>query len=212
MRVYRESFDSSHVGEVHGNWTELGARFRKDSQRHLHVVCRCGKCGSNSVVRACTLGSKSSSCRNCATRIHGQHGSREYRIWESMKGRCLRKTDTRFDDYGGRGIQICERWMSFQNFYADMGPRPSSRHSIDRIDVNGHYEPGNCRWATRKQQQRNMRSNRLFTINEQTLCLAEWCEKYGTTPRRVESRLRRGWDIERALTAPIHSRLRRISA
>ncbi len=89
---------------------------------------------------------------------HGMHGTPEYRSWQGAKQRCLNPSDDHYANYGGRGIQICERWRdSFLSFYEDMGPRPSILHSIDRIDVNGNYEPSNCRWATASEQQRNKR-------------------------------------------------------
>lgn len=89
---------------------------------------------------------------------HGGVGTPEYRIWTHMKGRCLNETDARYADYGGRGIIVCDRWVeSFAAFLADMGPRPSKSHSIDRIDNDGGYEPSNCRWATDQEQSLNKR-------------------------------------------------------
>ncbi len=107
--------------------------------------------------------------------------------------------------YGGRGISVCERWtLSLQSFMDDMGPAPSPKHSVDRYpDKNGNYEPGNCRWATPKQQARNRRSNRFIEYNGQTKSLAEWCEELGMTYDVVIQRiLKLGWSVERAFTEP----------
>jgi hypothetical protein len=89
--------------------------------------------------------------------IHGMTGTPEHRAWLDMRKRCVNPRNKKFKHYGGRGIRVCERWDSFANFYADLGPRPSPLHSLDRIDNDGNYESGNCRWATRSEQRRNQR-------------------------------------------------------
>jgi hypothetical protein len=91
-------------------------------------------------------------------RRHGMSDRAEHRIWMLMLGRCSVVTNPDYRLYGGRGIQVCGRWHVFEHFFADMGPRPTAQHSIDRINVNGDYEPGNCRWATAKEQRRNCRN------------------------------------------------------
>jgi len=119
-----------------------------------------------------------------------------------MKKRC-RGPHRSFHLYGGRGVTVCSRWESFENFLADMGPRPSPKHSIDRIDSGGNYEPGNCRWATRAEQSRNTRRNVLLTFGGQTMCLEDWASQRKMRPHVLGSRIRRGWSIERALTVPV---------
>lgn len=123
-----------------------------------------------------------------------QHrGSPEYRVWRNMRDRCLNPNDTAYPEYGGRGIRICERWSSFQAFLADMGPRPSLRHSIEREDVHGNYEPGNCRWAIQKEQMRNTRRSRYVTYRGKIMTVSEAVERSGTPYGRAMYRLQHGW-------------------
>jgi hypothetical protein len=135
---------------------------------------------------------------------HGGYGTPEYSVWSAMRARCLNPAHSNYRHYGGRGIQVCERWESFANFLADMGPRPSLRHSIERTDSNGNYEPGNCRWATPAEQARNKSTNRFFTLNGETMCLTDWAKRLGVSPDCLAARLRRGTPPELALTEAPH--------
>jgi hypothetical protein len=120
-----------------------------------------------------------------------------------MKSRCFNPNHTAFRYYGGRGITVCERWRdSYENFLADVGPRPSDKHSLDREDNDGHYEPGNVRWALPKEQARNERSNRHVTIGPETKTLAEWLERFGIARKTFYTRLAQGWSEVEALTTP----------
>lgn len=136
----------------------------------------------------------------------GMHPA-EYRTWIAMKNRCTNPNVPSYHRYGGRGITICDRWVhSFQNFFADMGERPSAEHSIDRINNDGDYEPSNCRWATREEQQWNISTNHLVTINGETKPVAEWCASMGISHNAVRTRLWRGMDPKEALTKPFRVR------
>lgn len=118
-----------------------------------------------------------------------------------MIGRCRNPTDKAYRNYGARGITVCQKWIdSFFAFLADVGSRPSGSHSIDRIDNNGNYEPGNCRWATFKQQQRNRSDNRLLTAFGKTMCVADWADESGLTAGLINCRLRYGWSHEEAVS------------
>lgn len=138
--------------------------------------------------------------------VRNGKASAEYRSWQGMRDRCGLEDHPAYENYGGRGIKVCARWQHFSNFIADMGRRPSSEHQIDRIDNDGDYEPGNCRWATRVQQARNMRSNVMVTMNGVTKCVAEWAGDLNVPAQTIYARLRNGFTAERALYSGKHSR------
>lgn len=118
-----------------------------------------------------------------------------------MKNRCYYNKYPRYGDYGGRGIKVCDEWRDdFMNFYNwSMNNNYNDNLTIDRIDVDGDYEPLNCRWVTSKENGRNKRNNKNYTINGETHCLSEWCEILGLNYRTVQGRLRLNWSIEKAL-------------
>lgn len=124
----------------------------------------------------------------------------EYKVWINIKDRCQRVGANGYANYGGRGITICPQWdKSFTSFLKDVGQRPSPRHEIERIDNNGNYEPGNCRWATHQEQSNNRRSNRFFTIGDETKTLKQWSDERGLKYKSVHARIQRGISIEDAL-------------
>lgn len=132
----------------------------------------------------------------------------EYSVWCGMKQRCLNENAHHFCHYGGRGITIAPEWVdSFWRFLADIGPRPGKEFTLDRIDNDGNYEPGNCRWVKRKTQNRNSRSNRLLTFNGKTQSMSAWAEEVGISYGTLKSRFRAGWTVERALTYGHYKRL-----
>lgn len=129
----------------------------------------------------------------------------EYATWRRMKTRCYNPRFEGFQNYGGRGIKVCDRWRnSFANFIADMGPKPSPKHSIDRIDNDGNYTPTNCRWATRELQSNNRQVNHYLTHNGKTRGISAWARDLGCSPNAITMRLARGWSDEMALTIPIN--------
>lgn len=126
----------------------------------------------------------------------------EYKVWQWIRHRCNTPTATGYHRYGGRGIRVCQRWDAFPNFLADMGKRPTPKHQIDRIDVNGHYEPANCRWVTKEEQMRNTRVTRFLTLGERTLSVAGWAEELGISAHTIRVRLHRGKSPAEALRIP----------
>jgi len=178
--------------------------------------CSCD-CGRDTVVSTGELNRKSdgrrSGVKSCgclqpdvAAVTHTRHGctrngaSAEYQAWLDMKARCSNQNAQEWDRYGARGIKVCDQWRhSFEAFIADVGPRPSPDHSIDRIDTNGNYEPGNCRWATRKEQQRNRRCTTFVVFDGERLPLAELAERVGISRHSLKGRMRKGIGIEAAV-------------
>jgi hypothetical protein len=124
-----------------------------------------------------------------------------------MKQRCYNPNNAQYHDYGGRGITMCAKWLSFENFLADMGERPDGT-SIERKDNNIGYYPDNCRWATKSERQRNRRTNVRLTLGNTTMILVDWAAKLDITPHALIGRLRR-WPLEKALTTPAMNRGRR---
>lgn len=186
------------------------ASYRGHRGRDIYWNCRC-VCGKEYAVRADVVTKPGKSC-GCITRqkiiaacrSHGMEGSPEYRSWSQAKCRCCNPRNHAYASYGGRGIKMCERWRnSFEDFLADMGPRPSLDYSLDRYPNNdGDYEPGNCRWATRSQQQTNRRNTRFITRDGVTLPLAEWARRVGLSASVIHARISHGWTAERALATP----------
>lgn len=133
-------------------------------------------------------------------KTHQKYGTRAYWAWANMKSRCFNPNNIRFHRYGERGITVCDRWMSFESFYADMGDCPPGM-TLDRIDNDGNYEPGNCRWATVREQSQKTSRIRFLTFNGETLSLAEWARRLGIRANTLTMRLNTyGWPLEKALT------------
>jgi len=170
--------------------------------------CRC-ICGKLTTVVGSHLASGNTVSCGCLSReantTHGmsRNGTPEYRIWTCMIARCSNREGKGHHNYGGRGIKVCERWLKFENFYKDMGPRPSPKHSIDRVNNDGDYEPSNCRWATKIEQDTNRRTNRNVTYKGRTQCITFWARELGIHPMTLMYRLDRGWTAERTLTTPV---------
>jgi hypothetical protein len=170
--------------------------------------CRCD-CGQETRVRSVHLTSRRIKSCGCLFRdtpnhtTHGRSKTAEYRCWAHILSRCLNPNVKEYARYGGRGITVCDQWLTdFPAFLADMGPRPSSAHSIDRIDNDGNYEPGNCRWAMRTVQSRNRSTNTQVMFRGRLLTIAEAAEASGLSPLLISLRKRRGWPEDELFLAP----------
>ncbi len=196
------------AGETFGRLTII----RRSENNGLPVrwECQCS-CGETANVSSHSLLSGSTRSCGClridvlrSRRTHGMSNvTPEYRAWRHMQSRCENPKVWNYKKYGGRGISVCERWTcehGFENFFLDMGLRPSSEHSLDRINLNGDYLPENCRWATKVEQARNKSNTAWFTLRGETKCLKEWCLILGKNYKLAHKRIRyKGWSIERAM-------------
>jgi len=171
-------------------------------------LCKC-ECGKEKVIRGYSLtsgNSKSCGCVRLKNLIkrntkHNMSNCPEYNAFMEMRKRCNNKNGERYSDYGGRGISI--KYKDFMEFYNDVGKKPTPQHSIDRIDNDGNYEPGNCKWSTIKEQNRNSRNCVMIEFQGKTRCATEWAEEFGIKATMIRDRIKLGWSAERALTSPI---------
>jgi len=194
-----------YVGQVYGqltvrefsHWKQTKAKFR---HAIFECECTCGEVCEASIYNLRSGNTVSCGCfrRELMTK-HGMHDSQEYGIWEGIIQRGTGKDGQKW--YADRGITVCDEWRGeggFQAFFEHIGPRPSPKHSVDRIDNDRGYEPGNVRWATKSEQARNTRRNHIVHVNGERMCLIEACEKFNLPYDRVMQRIRSGWSTERA--------------
>lgn len=203
---FRSSKRTVMVGERFGRLLVIGLAPSK--HRNSYRECRCD-CGNVRIIPASGLTAGRSRSCGCLkveqSKTHGLSHIPEYLVWKSMKARCLSPAASGYRNYGGRGIALCGRWLSFEKFIEDMGRRPGDEYSIERINNDGNYEPSNCRWATKREQANNRRGNRLLTLKGKTLTLQQWADSLGISAGTLDTRLRLGWTLERALLEPVAS-------
>lgn len=193
------------TGHVYGRLTVVSKQ-GVDSQGRAQWNCIC-ECGELRVVRGSNLSTGRSRSCGCSSIKHGHtinaQRTSEFTTWSSMRGRCSNPSSSGYHLYGGRGISVCSRWTSsFENFLSDMGPKPSKRHTIDRIDSDGNYEPSNVRWATYQEQSDNRRVTIWHTLDGVTKTRTQWSRDLGGSLGLVRLRLNAGWTEERALSTP----------
>lgn len=195
------------TGLVYGRLTVL-KQAPNNPSGYVMWECLCN-CGTKINVIADNLGSGGSQSCGCLQRdrlserstTHGLTGTKEHKTWNGMKTRCLNPNSNSWDRYGGRGICIAEPWIgSFETFLADLGPAPSSKHTLERNDTNGDYAPGNCRWATRLEQTQNRRTTRKEMYKGKEYHLIELASIAGVSYRVFHGRLARGWTIDEAIS------------
>lgn len=188
------------TGNKFGEWVVTDKKFGAS------YLCICS-CGTEKIIQSQTIkrgSSKSCGCKGkdwC--RRHGMEGTLTYNTWSAVKQRCHNPESNLYKNYGGRGIKMFQEWYNdFSTFYKDMGEKPIG-FSLDRIDPNGNYEPGNCRWASSKQQARNKRNTVYLSYKGERKPLAELAEIHGIKRKIVEWRLKNGWSVEDALEKAI---------
>lgn len=198
-------------GKRFGEWTVLDlSEKNKYNQRLWKCKCSCGEIAE--VTSGVLLGGYSRSCRDCAykkkgenQKTHGMSRNRIYKIYQGVLNRCNNKNNYSFEHYGGRGIMVCDKWSGehgFENFYKwAIENGYSEELTIDRIDVNGNYEPDNCRWVDMKAQANNRRNNVSIMYNGKNQTLAQWSEELGINFYTLYARIEKNnWDVERAFT------------
>lgn len=209
------------TGEKHGRLTAI-ERCNENKRKWL-FLCDCGN--KKEILRYSVSSGKTKSCgclaiekyyceetlsilKKCST-THNMSDTRFYRVWTSMMARCNRPSSYAYHRYGGRGIKVCERWHKFENFMEDMHisyedhVNSNNNTSIDRINVDGDYDPSNCKWITHKEQQNNRANNRLIEVDGIVDTVSNTSQRYGVDPEMVYNRLKRGWNWERIVTQPL---------
>lgn len=195
-------------GQKFGGMTVIGLHAAQGNARWL---CRC-ECGREKIVLGYNLRNGHTKSCGCAGRTGVSGVSQrmpgktvrahtEYRVWAEMLRRCRDERSVSYKHYGAKGIAVCERWNSFWAFLEDVGPRPTIKHTLDRIDGARGYEPGNCRWATWTEQARNRSNCRIETVFGVTACMSELCERFNVRRNTVESRLKAGKTLEEAFSS-----------
>jgi len=194
------------TGQRFGKWFVVSkAQSPIGYERQKFWLCRCD-CGTEQVRKGGQLrwaekkGFKQA-CQRCAATHHGMTNTPEFIAWNSMNVRCKNPSHKFFHRYGGRGISICERWAAFENFYSDMGPRPTKSHSLDRIDNNLGYSPENCRWVTQRTQKVNQERTVMLTHNGKTQCVMDWAIETGISHATISQRIKNlKWSVCDALS------------
>lgn len=195
-------------GDVYGRYTVLGIYQEKEGyNKYAQVLCSCGS--QERFVKIATLRCGESKSCGCLHKervtTHGSWDNPLFKVWKGMMSRCYNEKDKRYSRYGGRGIKVCKRWHNMKNFFMDMTDTYAAGLTIDREDNDDDYTPDNCRWATRKRQNRNYSRNIIIEYKGESMCLVEWSERLGINYMTLWDRLKQGWSTEKMLTTPVKS-------
>lgn len=203
-----------HEGVHHDHITVIKALDERDKRNALYYLCKCD-CGkefkvvSDRIYKIKSCGCMRNKMIGEGNTKHGGSCSRLYAIWTNMKSRCYSPNNKSYKDYGGRGIEVCDEWRDSFSAFREWAIQTNYDETamygdctLDRINVDGNYEPDNCRWVSEKVQQNNRRDNNRITFNGETHTLSEWSHITGITQNTLSARLRHGWDIEKTLTMP----------
>ena len=198
-RSHFRDLEGQHIGR----WTVV-AYIPNARNPFWYCRCDCGRwrivcCRNLRAGATLSCGCRSVEVTSARAATHRKTHTKAWRTWSGMKTRCTNQNEPAWKHYGGRGITVCERWISFENFLEDMGEPPTLLHTLDRIDNDGNYEPGNCRWATRVEQARNRRGAINVTLNGETKPLIEWAGNNLSLYKKMHRRITDGWEIERAI-------------
>lgn len=183
-----------------------------NKHRYADFKCYCGNIFRTTVGKIKSGHTKSCGCLHSKglserNTVHGLRSKPEYSLWLNMKQRCSNPKFPKYENWGGRGITVCERWIdSFENFYNDMGEKPSHCRGLDRIDNNKGYSMENCRWATSKEQNNNKRNNHFVEYNGRRNTLSQWATELGFREGILLHRLTNKWSVEKAFETPIKKR------
>lgn len=198
-------------------------RYGYTKDKHITWLCECqceqktkvvvsGNHLKRGIIKSCGCLRKECTSQRGKNNIkHGQEGTRIYKLWATMKKRCVNPNDVAYKNYGGRGIKICDEWLDFSNFYEwAMNNGYEDTLTIERKDVNGNYCPENCKWATMKEQSNNKRNNHYLEYNGEIKTISQWADKLGISKSTISSRIELGWSTEDILTKPVKQYKRKV--
>lgn len=205
--VKRGGTFKDRAGQRHGRWTFIRPGEAAGRNKNTKWLARCD-CGTEKWIvpkrEGTSCGCRKSEVTSKRNKTHGKSHLASYNVWLGMIRRCTNPKDRAYAWYGARGISVCEHWLKVENFIEDMGEPPNGME-IERIDNNGNYAPDNCRWASRSEQCRNTRHNRIITHKGETMCLTSWAERVGIDRNRIGHRINSGWTIDEAFYTPKNS-------